>query len=111
LSGLRGGTSGRILLNGKDITRASVRNRRQNGMAHIPENRLLVGVSKTCSIEDNLILNRYYTRDLSQWFVLKLSNIRQFSETLVQQFAIKTPDPRVSVDSLSGGNMQKVFWS
>jgi simple sugar transport system ATP-binding protein len=109
ISGLRSGISGQVFLNGKEITKASIRSRRISGMAHIPENRLLIGVSKTCSIQENLILNKYYSKDLSDWFVLNNNNIRQFSTDLVKRFSIKTPDARLPVDSLSGGNMQKVI--
>ncbi|MCL5974704.1 MAG: ATP-binding cassette domain-containing protein, partial [Gammaproteobacteria bacterium] len=69
LTGLRQPTKGNVIFDHKNITHASVRERRLLGMAHIPANRMLLGVCKTCTIEENLILNKYDSPLLSRGLV------------------------------------------
>jgi simple sugar transport system ATP-binding protein len=103
--------SGEILFNGKKITRASVRERRENGMSHIPEDRLKIGLSKTCTIRDNLILNWYYKKPYCRAGILDNKKLQNLSDDLCAEYQIKTPDSRFKLGTLSGGNMQKVVFA
>ena len=100
--------SGQIFFCGKPIEKESVRRRRELGMAHIPEDRLKVGLAKSCTIRDNLILNRYYQAPYSRAGVLHNNRLHEFSERLCHEFGVKTPDSDYALGTLSGGNMQKV---
>ena len=111
ISGMIRSTEGEVKLSGKKIDRLSVRKRREYGMAHIPEDRLKFGVSKECSIMDNLILNRYYQKPYCSYGVMDNQKLSNFSEDLCQNFNIKTPDAGCKVKTLSGGNMQKVVFA
>jgi len=111
ISGMIRSTHGEIMLSGKKIDRLSVRKRREYGMAHIPEDRLKFGVSKECTIMDNLILNRYYQKPFCAYGVMDHEKLSNFSEELCQNFHIKTPDASCMVKTLSGGNMQKVVFA
>lgn len=108
LTGLRQPTEGNVIFDHKNITHASVKERRLLGMAHIPANRMLLGVCKTCTIEENLILNKYDSPLLSRGLALLIKNIERFSSDLIDRFNIATPNGKLAVGSLSGGNMQKV---
>lgn len=90
------------------IQKMPVRKRREMGMSHIPEDRLKVGTSKTCSIHENLILNKYYKKPFSNCGVLNIKKLKEFSEELCERFYVKTPDAEYDLGTLSGGNMQKV---
>ena len=74
----------------------------------MPEDRLKTGVSKSCTISENLILNRYYTPPYSKRGVFSHAKISRFSEELCKSFLVKTPDATYPLSTLSGGNMQKV---
>lgn len=100
--------SGTILFEGESIERLSVRKRREKGMSHVPEDRLKIGVSKTCTIRDNLILNRYYQKPYCSAGVLDNDKLHELSETMCQDYQVKTPDSSYDLGTLSGGNMQKV---
>jgi simple sugar transport system ATP-binding protein len=108
IAGLRVPTAGSVLFNGRDITARAVRERREQGMAHIPEDRLRVGTAPSCTIRDNLILNRYYRQPFSSRGLLRNRALLDFSEKKCADFAIKTPDSAYALRTLSGGNMQKV---
>lgn len=111
ISGLKKPDSGEIILNGTDISKKSIRQRREAGMTHIPEDRLKVGTDKVCTIRDNLIMNRYYTADYCRHGVMNNEKLTALAEKLCQDFQIKTPNSLYQLQTLSGGNMQKVVFA
>ena len=111
ISGMLKPESGQILLKGQDITRAPIRKRREAGMSHIPEDRLKVGTAKTCSIFDNLIMNRYYRPPYARCGVMNIKKLTDFAEKLCVDQQVKTPDSSYLLSTLSGGNMQKVVFA
>ena len=60
LTGLEPLVSGSVKLCGKDITHASIRQRSVMGMSHIPEDRHKHGLVLDYSLEDNMVLQRYF---------------------------------------------------
>ncbi len=108
VSGMIKPTAGQVFFKGKDITNQTVRQRRTEGMSHIPEDRLKMGVAASCTIRDNLILNRYYQKPYSKGGVLNNKLLENFSEKLCKDFEVMTPDSSYAIQTLSGGNMQKV---
>ncbi|MDR1482770.1 MAG: ABC transporter ATP-binding protein [Synergistaceae bacterium] len=111
IAGMLSPTSGSVIYKGTDITGTSVRYRRENGISHVPEDRLRRGVAKTCTVSDNLILNRYYQKGYAKMGIIDNRKLRDLSERLREEFAIKTPDTGYKLSTLSGGNMQKVVFA
>ena len=67
-------------MNGKDITKASVRERSTSGMSHIPEDRHKHGLVLDYSLEDNLVLQRYFEPQFtSKAGLMKRKEIREYS--------------------------------
>jgi simple sugar transport system ATP-binding protein len=108
INGLRDVTDGRVVYRGNNITFSPPRERREQGIAHIPEDRLTRGVSKEISIADNMIVDTYYREPLSRNWFLNVRQIGQFAQSLIKRFNIMAPGSSVAMSSLSGGNMQKV---
>lgn len=102
---------GDVLLSGKSISKKSIRKRRQLGLSHIPEDRLKVGGAKDCSIEDNIIINRYYQPPYSRFGITDKKKVSELAENLVKKYTVKTPNTKLTLGSLSGGNMQKVIYA
>ena len=111
LSGLEPLSAGTITLKGKDITRASIRERSVSGLSHIPEDRHKHGLVLDYSLEYNMILQRYFSPDFSgPTGFLKRPQIRSFSEKLIDQFDVRSGEgPVTIVRSMSGGNQQKAI--
>ncbi|MBS5884689.1 MAG: ABC transporter ATP-binding protein, partial [Clostridium sp.] len=59
ITGMRAVDSGKILFNEKDITKTSIRNRIDEGIAHIPEDRHKRGLILDYTMEDNMVLKVY----------------------------------------------------
>lgn len=111
LTGLEPLQSGRIVLNGQDITNASIRFRNTNGMSHIPEDRHKHGLVLDYSLEDNLVLQRYFEKDFTSGIgFLKRGNIRTYAEELIGQYDVRSGQgPITAARSMSGGNQQKAI--
>ena len=108
LTGLRPPTTGEATVNGKQVLGQGPRTVRENRVAHIPEDRLTNGVAVMSSINDNLIIDRYYRKPFTTSGILSTSKIIENGKQLIKEFGILAQSGEVPVGSLSGGNMQKV---
>lgn len=109
IAGLRKVQNGEIIMDGKPITTLSPRKIRELGLAYVPQDRLNTGLILEYSIAENLILDRWYFEKYSGRVFLKDDEIKKFAKKAVSEFEIKTPGINVPVNSLSGGNLQKVL--
>ncbi len=108
ITGLRKPTSGKIFLKGEDITNLLPRGIREKRISHIPEDRMKDGVADKATIEENLIVDRYYKNSFSGKVLLKEKEIENHANKLIKKFNIVTISSKNRVNSLSGGNIQKV---
>jgi simple sugar transport system ATP-binding protein len=108
IAGLRGCELGSIKLLGKEITRQSVGGRRRSGMAHIPEDRLGMGLNRQTTLDENLIVTRYREPVFSRFGILNRGAIKDFTIHTVERFDISAAKQGRGIATLSGGNLQKV---
>lgn len=71
LTGLNKKYKGEILVKGKNIQNASVKDIREMKLAHIPEDRMTSGCAKDLSIQENLFSNQYKDGKFSGRFMMK----------------------------------------
>jgi simple sugar transport system ATP-binding protein len=109
LSGLRPAALGEIRVEGKLLESANARAARLAGIAHIPEDRLANGVAPDLSIADNLVVDRYNRQPFTQSGVLSPGAVRRQAQQLMAEYDIRAAGPAAPMNSLSGGNMQKVI--
>ena len=111
ISGLEHLTGGSISLCGKDITKATIRKRSVMGMSHIPEDRHKHGLVLDYTLEDNMVLQRYYTKEFTNKLgFLRRKNIRGYAERLIEQYDVRSGQGPVTLSrSMSGGNQQKAI--
>jgi general nucleoside transport system ATP-binding protein len=108
LMGLRpcGGT---VLLDGRNISHASPRDRLRAGIGYIPEDRQEDGLVADFSVADNLILDTYDRPPHASRVALDLPAIRKHATSLVEEFDVRTSSIDTPAGTLSGGNQQKVI--
>jgi simple sugar transport system ATP-binding protein len=106
LGGFLHPVSGKILHQGKDISRLNIRRLRNQGLSFVPADRLGVGSAGEVSVEENMIIDR--RADFSKRWVLNRKETERFSRGLMERYEIdgEAEDP---LGSLSGGNIQKVI--
>ncbi|MCQ2500729.1 MAG: ABC transporter ATP-binding protein [Lachnospiraceae bacterium] len=111
LSGLEPLKEGSIALNGKDITKESVRYRSTHGMSHIPEDRHKHGLVLDYSLEDNIVLQRYFEPKFTSKFgMLKRKEIREYADRLIEEYDVRSGQGAITtVRAMSGGNQQKAI--
>ena len=109
INGLRPITKGEILVGKKDISHSSPAEIIAQGVSYIPEERMVDGMIKEFTVAENLILRDHSNRPFSRSGFLNFRAISQQSDTLIEQFNVKTPSQDTPVKNLSGGNIQKLL--
>jgi len=99
---------GELLLNEESLHRRSVDRRRKSGMAHIPEDRIHVGLNLDTSLEENTLLGREMSKDFNNRGFLKKNAVRDFARKIISDYSVYGAAPDGGIGTLSGGNMQKV---
>ncbi|EOR19834.1 Galactose/methyl galactoside import ATP-binding protein MglA [bioreactor metagenome] len=108
ITGMRDAESGSIFFNGKDITKASIRNRIDDGIAHIPEDRHKRGLILDYTMEDNMVLKVYKNEPFSKNGLINRSKITEYADNIIETFDVRAGEGGKSMArSLSGGNQQK----
>jgi simple sugar transport system ATP-binding protein len=103
-------SEGKITLCGHDITKAKIRDRSKLGMSHIPEDRHKHGLVLDFSLEQNLVLQRYWQPEFQKMGFIRNKEVREYAEKLIKQYDIRSGQgPITTARSMSGGNQQKAI--
>ena len=110
IAGLIPCRKGTISLNGKDITRMSIRDRIEEGIAYIPEDRHGVGLVMGYNLKNNLALKKYYDAAFSHHMIMDNKAFERHGTRLIQEYDIRSSKGNDTlVNSMSGGNQQKAI--
>lgn len=110
LTGLLPTASGSVSICGKDITRASIRERNLTGLSHIPEDRHKHGLVLDYNLAYNLALKGYFRSPMQRRGFLSFASISMNAERLIDDFDVRAGEGgRTPARSLSGGNQQKAI--
>lgn len=108
INGLKSISSGSIYFKGINITGKSVGEIRNLGIAHIPEDRMLTGISPKLSIEENLVSNQIDSKNYAKRGFILSRKLGMNAENMIEKYQIKCSDKNQLISTLSGGNIQKV---
>ena len=98
--------SGQLKMNGKSIKINSVRKAIKHGMALIPDDRLKKALMLEEPVVDNITLP--FLKEYTKASVVNRKGECKDTKKIVEMLDIKTPSIYTKVNSLSGGNKQKV---
>jgi len=108
--GMRQTTSGAIEFKGKDLVIKRPKDAIDKGIALLTEDRRATGIFGILPVSDNVAV-----ASLQQYLDYKIMLNNKKIENLVQEnvgkLSIKTPSSKTQIQSLSGGNQQKVIIS
>ena len=101
---------GAVEFEGRDITRASARERYELGIAHVPEDRHRRGLLLDFDLAENSILGVHYRRPAVSFSpLLDLRGIRERALEVIRDFDVRPANPDLPARALSGGNQQKLI--
>ena len=110
LTGLAKVDGGSIKLLGEDITNRSVRYRNTHGMSHIPEDRHKHGLVLDYSLEENMVLQRYFEPQFQKGGFIRFDAVRKYADDLIERFDVRSGQGAITTSrSMSGGNQQKAI--
>ncbi len=110
LTGMEKHDSGSIILNGKDISKASIRKHTTSGMAHIPEDRQKDGLILQYTISQNLVLQTYFSSRFQRGGFIKFKSIDEYANALIEKYDIRSGQGVLTLaGNMSGGNQQKAI--
>lgn len=104
----RGLKEGDIRLNGESVKKLSIQDIRKMQFGYVPEDRIEQGIAGHESIEENMISNRYSTKEFCSKALLNYKKIAEFAKKNIESYEIRCSGGKHPVGMLSGGNMQKV---
>lgn len=99
---------GEITLNGTSVKDCSIHQIRRMQFGYIPEDRIDQGIAADESIAENMISNRYGSKNFCKGGFLNYKKIEQFAKEQIASYEIRCSGTKQHVGMLSGGNMQKV---
>ena len=108
LFGIRSHTSGTIKYMGKELPINRPKNAIDHGIAMLTEDRRATGIMGVLSVADNISvasLNQY----LDYGIKINSKKVEALVQENVEKMNIKTPSSKTQIQSLSGGNQQKVL--
>ncbi len=108
ISGLMDATSGTIKINGQEVNKKGISEIIEMEVGYIPEDRHKRGLVLDFSVSENLILKNHNKAPYKKNLFFDFSEIDSYSNDMIDQYQIKTPNKDAQVSKLSGGNQQKV---
>jgi simple sugar transport system ATP-binding protein len=108
IAGLRHVAAGRVVVDGKDLTKATAKRALDSGVGHIPEDRHRRGLVLPFTLTENLALSSFRRPPNSRGGFLNLRAMLSRARKLLREFDVRGGTPTTPAFALSGGNQQKV---
>ncbi|MCS7041085.1 MAG: ATP-binding cassette domain-containing protein, partial [Caldilineales bacterium] len=98
---------GTIRLNGKEVRIRSPQEARELGIGYVPEDRKAQGLVRSMTVGSNVTLA--VLRQIARWHhIIDRPVLESVAQRYVRELQVKPPRTDLLVESLSGGNQQKV---
>ena len=110
LFGIRAHERGSVYYQGKELKINKPRDAIRNGLCLLTEDRRATGIMGVLSVAENVSissLDKYLTAGI----VVNKGKVEKLVQDNVAKLSIKTPSSKTQIQSLSGGNQQKVLIS
>jgi len=107
LFGMNPADSGQIIVDGESVKLKSNQDAISRGIGYLPEDRLTLGLIMDQPVSGNIILT-ILKRLQNRWKLISEEKRRAFVNRGIADLSVKVSDPDVPVNTLSGGNQQRV---
>ncbi|KXA95835.1 hypothetical protein AKJ37_06535 [candidate division MSBL1 archaeon SCGC-AAA259I09] len=110
LIGLRKAKEGNITIGRDNLTNKEPLEIIESGVACIPEDRENVGFCKNRNIQENILLKKQENQNFKEKrILLKEESIKNYASEIVSSYRVKVSNINQPVNTLSGGNIQRLL--
>ena len=109
IAGQRPVLTGNIIFDGQEVTTENVGKRRNLGLRYLTDDRLMEGSIVQFPVSENTVLKEIGVSPYWSYGLERTSRISAHARSLIQRFSVQTPNEKVPIGFLSGGNIQKVL--
>ena len=109
LTGLKPLVKGKIIIQGKEIRKYKAIEFINNGISHIPADRIGVGMIPDFNCIENVILRTYKKKPIKKGLILDFKEANKIGEQLLSEYDVRMSSCYMPVKLLSGGNIQKLI--
>ena len=110
LTGLDKVESGEVIFMDEDITKKSIHYKNTHGFAHIPEDRHKHGLILDFTLEQNMVLQRYFESEFQNNGFIRFKEVKEYAQKLIDEYDVRSGQGPVTIArSMSGGNQQKAI--
>ncbi|EJN61492.1 ABC transporter ATP-binding protein [Halogranum rubrum] len=107
ITGLKTPTTGHISYKGRDITNAPRKQRIDDGMAYIPEDRHERGLVMEFDLTQNGILGSQHSEPFAKGGRIDWNRVETHAQDIITEYDVRPPNKDADAESFSGGNQQK----
>jgi ABC-type uncharacterized transport system ATPase subunit len=107
ITGLRTPASGRVYLGNEDVTDEPRRQRIDDGMAYVPEDRQARGLVMNYDLTENGLLGSQRDPQFATGGRIRWDDAARHADAIVEEYDVRPADAGAEAHSLSGGNQQK----
>ena len=98
----------KILLDDVDVSKKSIREKAKAGISHVPEDRHKHGLVLDYTLEQNMVLQRYWEPDFQKHQFIKTKEVTAYSQELIDKYDVRSGQGcKTPARAMSGGNQQK----
>ena len=109
VSGIASPAAGSVTIMGRTLSRkGDPAEARRLGLAHVPEDRLRMGLVKSFEQNENSVLGYHNAPDIGGTIVMDVQAVRANALEQIEKYDIRPPNPRLKTANFSGGNQQKI---
>ncbi len=102
-------SSGKILLDGEDITNSSIREIIEKGIGYVPADRHRDGMIMDMTLAENMMLKDSFGEKWLKNKFIDNNKLKNYTNSIIKEYEVKAPGAEANAKGLSGGNQQKVI--
>ncbi len=108
ITGLQVYSEGSIKLLDQEVSAKNIKGLREQGMVHVPEDRMTLGVASASSIKENMVADKIDKSEFGSKLLTNQQAIKTQTDKWIDEYTVLCKSGDQAVNALSGGNIQKV---
>lgn len=108
ITGLHPYTEGSIKMLGEEVSSKNIKQLRELGLVHVPEDRMTLGIAGDMTIAENMVADKTDNKRYFKGVMTDKKAVKEDTDNWIEEFTVLCKDGNQKINALSGGNIQKV---